>query len=66
MTSSHLVCELCGKPGPPGAFLFQDGVKVCLECYERENQPEGREQTSTEPVTPDPGSSSRSTITSSG
>jgi hypothetical protein len=33
MTSSYLVCELCGNHGPPAGFFFKDGMRLCYACY---------------------------------
>lgn len=33
MSGSYLVCDLCGKYGPPSAFLFEQGLRLCYECY---------------------------------
>ncbi len=33
MSGSYLVCDLCGKYGPPSAFLFEEGLRLCYECY---------------------------------
>jgi hypothetical protein len=47
MTSSYLICDLCGRPGPPAAYFFKDGVRMCYGCFleelenaETENAPD--------------------------
>ncbi len=38
MVSSYLICDLCGQFGPPASFLSQDGLRVCYQCWHREQQ----------------------------
>lgn len=33
MSGTYLVCDLCGKFGPPVGFLFKDGIRMCYECF---------------------------------
>jgi hypothetical protein len=33
MSGTYLVCDLCGKFGPPAGFFFKDGIRMCYECY---------------------------------
>lgn len=32
MSGTYLVCDLCGKFGPPAAFIGKDGMRLCYEC----------------------------------
>lgn len=45
MTSSYLVCDLCGKHGPPAGYFFEDGIRLCYECFLRENAAQEHEKT---------------------
>ena len=38
MTSSYLICDLCGQPGPPAAYFFKDGVRMCYGCFLKESE----------------------------
>ena len=33
MVSSYLVCELCGRFGPPASNFSLDGLRVCTLCW---------------------------------
>jgi recombinational DNA repair protein (RecF pathway) len=33
MVSSYLICDLCGRFGPPAGFLSQDGLRLCYQCW---------------------------------
>jgi hypothetical protein len=56
MSGTYLVCDLCGKFGPPAGFFCRDGVRLCYECYfsdgspEKERQPEELEEELQEPA----------------
>ena len=36
MVSSYLICDLCGRFGPPAGFLSQDGLRLCYQCLYEE------------------------------
>jgi hypothetical protein len=36
MVSSYLICDLCGRFGPPAGFLSQDGLRLCYQCWYQE------------------------------
>lgn len=40
MVSSYLICDGCGRFGPPASFLSQDGLRLCYQCWyeERANE----------------------------
>lgn len=38
MVSSYLICDVCGQFGPPASFLSQDGLRLCYQCWHREQQ----------------------------
>lgn len=38
MVSSYLVCDVCGKFGPPASFLSEDGLRLCYQCWYQEYQ----------------------------
>lgn len=38
MVSSYLICDLCGRFGPPAGFLSQDGLRLCYQCWYQERQ----------------------------
>ena len=44
MTSSYLVCDMCGKFGPPAAFITEHGARVCYQCYYYEDNEHAKEQ----------------------
>lgn len=33
MVSSYLVCDLCGRFGPPASIFSQDGLRLCYQCW---------------------------------
>ena len=46
MVSSYLVCDLCGRFGPPASIFSQDGLRLCYQCWyeaqrDRESEPPG-------------------------
>ena len=59
MTSSYLVCELCGNCSPPAGIFSKDGVRMCYRCFFSENVPGGGEQQSQDPDTTDRDESER-------
>lgn len=40
MVSSYLICDACGRFGPPAGFLNQDGLRLCYQCWYQEQQGE--------------------------
>jgi hypothetical protein len=45
-----LVCEHCGKFGPPASFISENGVRLCYQCFYQEDEageekPESKEET---------------------
>ncbi|MCP5419652.1 MAG: hypothetical protein H6970_04670 [Gammaproteobacteria bacterium] len=40
MSGTYLICDFCGNPGPPAAFLFQQGTRICYVCAEAAAQAE--------------------------
>ena len=36
MVSSYLVCDGCGGFGPPASFLSENGLRLCYQCWYRE------------------------------
>lgn len=40
MVSSYLICDVCGRFGPPAGFLNQDGLRLCYQCWYQERQGE--------------------------
>lgn len=38
MVSSYLICDVCGRFGPPAGFLSQDGLRLCYQCWYQERQ----------------------------
>lgn len=38
MVSSYLICDVCGRFGPPASFLSQDGLRLCYQCWFKEWQ----------------------------
>ncbi len=36
MVSSYLICDLCGGFGPPASFLSENGLRLCYQCWYRE------------------------------
>ena len=46
MVSSYLVCDLCGRFGPPASIFSEDGLRLCYQCWyearrDRESEPPG-------------------------
>lgn len=42
MVSSYLICDVCGQFGPPAGFLHENGLRLCYQCWyrqQRENPP---------------------------
>jgi hypothetical protein len=41
MVSSYLICDACGRFGPPAGFLSENGLRLCYQCWyqERQNAP---------------------------
>jgi hypothetical protein len=33
MVSSYLVCDLCGRFGPPASTFSEDGLRLCYQCW---------------------------------
>lgn len=33
MVSSYLVCDLCGRFGPPASIFSADGLRLCYSCW---------------------------------
>lgn len=33
MVSSYLVCDLCGRFGPPASNFSMDGLRLCYQCW---------------------------------
>lgn len=53
MVSSYLICDACGRFGPPAGFLNENGLRLCYRCWFEEWQE--RQADSQKPVTePDP------------
>ena len=44
MSGTYLVCDCCGKFGPPASFFFRDGVRLCYECYFGDSSPDKERQ----------------------
>lgn len=43
MVSSYLVCDLCGRFGPPASIFSEDGLRLCYQCWyeaRRDREPE--------------------------
>lgn len=40
MSGTYLICDLCGNPGPPAAFLIKQGTRICYVCAEAEARDE--------------------------
>ncbi|MFO1422384.1 MAG: hypothetical protein U1F70_01845 [Candidatus Competibacteraceae bacterium] len=38
MVSSYLVCDLCGRFGPPASIFSQDGLRLCYQCWHEARQ----------------------------
>ncbi|MFZ1492674.1 MAG: hypothetical protein WAU60_04590, partial [Candidatus Competibacter denitrificans] len=38
MVSSYLICDACGRFGPPAGFLNQNGLRLCYQCWFEEWQ----------------------------
>ncbi|MBK7542752.1 MAG: hypothetical protein IPP10_13240 [Candidatus Competibacteraceae bacterium] len=38
MVSSYLICDVCGRFGPPAGFLSQNGLRLCYQCWFEEQQ----------------------------
>lgn len=36
MVSSYLICDMCGGFGPPASFLSENGLRLCYQCWYRE------------------------------
>ncbi|MBS1225758.1 MAG: hypothetical protein H6R24_2436 [Proteobacteria bacterium] len=49
MVSSYLVCDLCGRFGPPASIFSKDGLRLCYQCW-YEAQQDDEPQTSSEPA----------------
>ena len=50
MVSSYLVCDVCGRFGPPASNFSLDGVRVCYLCwYEAQRSADGLGAESTPP-----------------
>jgi hypothetical protein len=50
MVGTYLVCEHCGKFGPPASFISENGVRLCYQCFYQEDEageekPESKEET---------------------
>jgi hypothetical protein len=43
VSGSYLVCDLCGKFGPPSAFLFEENLRLCYECFGHSREQRERE-----------------------
>ena len=33
MVSSYLICDVCGRFGPPASTLSEDGLRLCYSCW---------------------------------
>ena len=33
MVSSYLICDVCGRFGPPASVLSEDGLRLCYQCW---------------------------------
>ena len=33
MVSSYLICDVCGRFGPPAGTLSEDGLRLCYSCW---------------------------------
>ncbi|MDG4596021.1 MAG: hypothetical protein P9F75_10105 [Candidatus Contendobacter sp.] len=49
MVSSYLVCDLCGRFGPPASIFSQDGLRLCYQCWHEARQG-GDPEASSEPT----------------
>lgn len=38
MVSSYLICDACGRFGPPAGFLSENGLRLCYQCWYQERQ----------------------------
>ncbi|MDZ7621443.1 MAG: hypothetical protein U5O69_03140 [Candidatus Competibacteraceae bacterium] len=38
MVSSYLICDACGQFGPPAGFLHENGLRLCCQCWYREQR----------------------------
>lgn len=48
MVGSYLVCDLCGRFGPPASIFSQDGLRLCYQCWHEARQG-GEPEASDEP-----------------
>ena len=49
MVSSYLVCDLCGRFGPPASTFSKDGLRLCCQCW-YEAQRESESEPPSEPA----------------
>ncbi len=43
MVSSYLVCDWCGRFGPPASIFSENGLRLCYSCWyeaRRDSEPE--------------------------
>ena len=33
VVSSYLICDVCGRFGPPASVLSEDGLRLCYQCW---------------------------------
>ncbi|HCK81766.1 MAG TPA: hypothetical protein PK880_01995 [Candidatus Competibacter sp.] len=38
MVGSYLICDACGRFGPPAGFLSHNGLRLCYRCWFEERQ----------------------------
>ncbi|MBL8250684.1 MAG: hypothetical protein JNK31_03330 [Candidatus Competibacter sp.] len=54
MVSSYLICDICGRFGPPAGFLSQNGLRLCYQCWFQERQEDAPSQAANLPANTDP------------
>ncbi|MBK8507337.1 MAG: hypothetical protein IPL51_01440 [Candidatus Competibacteraceae bacterium] len=56
MVSSYLICDECGRFGPPAGFLSQNGLRLCYQCWFQQRLDDQQPPT-TDPTTESEGES---------
>ena len=41
MVSSYLVCDVCGRFGPPASIFSEDGLRLCYQCWYEARRSDG-------------------------
>ncbi|MBL8259564.1 MAG: hypothetical protein JNM60_07145 [Candidatus Competibacteraceae bacterium] len=58
MVSSYLICDVCGRFGPPASFLSQNGLRLCYQCWFQERQDQDPSQAAAPRADPEDGTDS--------